>query len=303
MRPQSDCETASEPLRERIVPHACRPTFIRSRDLSTTCRSGIFQKKYRMSPLDLTQLKPSKLDPAPKYLQIARKMTQLIESRVWMNDHGVPSERQLVEHLEVSRVTARKALQIIADKGLIVRRIGSGTYVAPRLEQPLSRLSSFSEELRLRGISSSSTWLQRDVALASSQEMMALDLSNGARVARLRRLRRADDMPMAIEYCRVPETLLPTPELIEASLYELLDSLGAPVVRALQTISAVNASAEQARLLEIGAGDAVIFVTRLGFGRDSRPIELTESYCRPGVYEFVAELTRSPTIAAPGASK
>jgi GntR family transcriptional regulator len=256
-----------------------------------------------MSPVDLQQLKPSKLDPAPKYQQIARKMTELIESGAWLKDHGVPSERLLVEQLEVSRVTARKALQIIADKGLIVRRVGSGTSVSPRLNQPLSRLSSFSEELRLRGISSSSTWLQRDVAVANSQELMALGLSSGARVTRARRLRRADETPMAIEYCRVPETLLPTPELIETSLYELLDSLGSPVVRALQTISAVNASAEQARLLEIHAGDAVIFVTRLGFGRDGRPMELTESYCRPGVYEFVAELMRTPTITGPDLCK
>jgi GntR family transcriptional regulator len=251
-----------------------------------------------MSPVDLQKLKPSKLDPTPKYLQIARKMTDLIESKAWPEDHGVPSERQLVERLEVSRVTARKALQIIADKGLIVRRPGSGTYVAPRLEQPLSRLSSFSEELRLRGISCSSTWLLRDVAIANSQELMALGVSSGTRVARVKRLRRADATPMAIEYCRVPEALLPNPELIGASLYELLDSLGSPVVRALQTISAVNATLEQAKLLEIEAGDAVIFVTRLGFGRDGRPMELTESYCRPGVYEFVAELTRTPVITS-----
>jgi GntR family transcriptional regulator len=256
-----------------------------------------------MSPVDLQKLKPSKTDPTPKYLQIARKMTDLIESKVWPEDHGVPSERQLVERLEVSRVTARKALQIIANKGLIVRRPGSGTYIAPRLEQPLSRLSSFSEELRLRGISCSSTWLLRDVAIASSQELMALGMSRGARVARLKRLRRADETPMAIEYCRVPELLLPEPELIQASLYELLDSLGAPVVRALQTISAVNATPEQARLLGINAGDAVLFVTRLGFGRDGRPMELTESYCRPDVYEFVAELTRTPVTAAVGAAK
>ena len=248
-----------------------------------------------MSPLEYRSLRPSKLDSTPKYLQIARKMAELIEAKVWPEGHGMPSERQLVDRLEVSRVTARKALQIIADKGLIVRRPGSGTHIAPRPEQPLSRLSSFSEELRLRGIVCSSMWLMRDVAIASSQEMMALGLTSGARVARVKRLRRADDVPMAIEYCRVPEPLLPNPELIQDSLYALLDATGVPVVRALQTISAVKATPEQARLLDMTAGDAVIFVTRLGFGRDGRAMELTESFCRPDVYEFVAELTRNPT--------
>ncbi len=250
-----------------------------------------------MDAVQLEALKPSDLDPTPKYLQIARKMTDLIEKQVWQQDHGIPSERQLVELLDVSRVTARRALQVVEEKGLLVRRPGSGTFVAPHLNQTLSRLSSFSEELKLRGMTSNASWLMRDIAQASSQELIALGLPRGARVARVKRLRIADDTPMAIEYCRVPETVLPDPNAIEASLYALLDARGTPVVRALQTISAVNATPDHATLLDVDVGEAVLFVTRLGYGRDGRPIEFTESYCRPDVYEFVAELSRSPAPA------
>jgi GntR family transcriptional regulator len=250
-----------------------------------------------MTPNEFKQLKPSDIDPSPKYLQIARKMTDLIESKAWPADQGLPSERQLVELLDVSRVTARRALQVVSDKGLVVRKPGSGTYVAPHLEQPLSRLTSFSEELRLRGLKSTSTWLQRDIAAANSQELMSLGLSAGSRVTRLKRLRRADDNPMAFEYSRLPESLVPDPMAIAQSLYAVLDASGNPVVRALQKLSAANATAEQARLLEIERGTALIFVTRIGYGRDGRAIELTESYCRADVYEFVAELTRVvPTV-------
>jgi GntR family transcriptional regulator len=255
-----------------------------------------------MTPNELKQLKPSSIDPSPKYMQIARKMTDLIESKTWPADHGLPSERQLVELLDVSRVTARRALQVVSDKGLVVRKPGSGTYVAPHLQQPLSRLSSFSEELQMRGMKSSSTWLQRDVAMANSQELMSLGLSAGSRVTRLKRLRNADGSPMSIEFSRLPEMLLADPMAVEQSLYAYLDAAGTPVVRALQKLSATNATREQAKLLEIEAGTALIFVTRIGYGRDGRAIELTESYCRADVYEFVAELTRSPLAQTPASS-
>jgi GntR family transcriptional regulator len=250
-----------------------------------------------MSPNELRLLRPSDRDPSPKYLQIARKLSELIESRAWPVDHGLPSERQLVELLDVSRVTARRALQVVSERGLVVRKPGSGTYVAPRLEQPLSRLSSFSEELRMRGLKSTTMWLQRDVASASSQELVSLGLPAGARVARLKRLRRADDTPMALEFSRLPESLIPDPSSVEQSLYEFLDRAGSPVVRALQKMSAINATAEQAKLLDVEPGVALIFVTRVGYGRDGRAIELTESFCRADVYEFVAEMSRSPTQA------
>jgi GntR family transcriptional regulator len=258
-----------------------------------------------MTPSEILKLKPSELDSAPKYLQIARNMTDLIEHNAWPADHGLPSERQLVDLLDVSRVTARRALKVVSDKGLVVRKPGSGTYVAPRLEQPLSRLSSFSEELQQRGLESSSTWLLQDTAIANSQELMTLGLKTGERVARLKRLRRANGEPMAVEYSRLPCTLMPEPLEVKQSLYAWLDAAGTPVVRALQRMSASNATAEQARLLEIKAGTALIFVTRVGYGRDGRPIELTESFCRVDVYEFVAELTRFPTqeTAAKAASR
>jgi GntR family transcriptional regulator len=247
-----------------------------------------------MTPNELKRLKPNDGDPAPKYMQIARKMSDLIESKAWPADHGLPSERQLVELLDVSRVTARRALQVVSEKGLVVRRPGSGTYVAPRLEQPLSRLTSFSEELRQRGLTSTTVWLQRDVAVANSQELMSLGLQAGARVTRLKRLRRADDSPMALELSRIPEVLISDPLSVEQSLYEFLDRAGSPVVRALQKMSATNATPEQAKLLEIDPGTALIFVTRIGYGRDGRAIELTESFCRTDVYEFVAEMARAP---------
>jgi GntR family transcriptional regulator len=246
-----------------------------------------------MNDEDIEGLKPNADDPTPLYMQVAKSIRGLIESDRWTDEQALPSERQLVDGLGISRVTARKALEQVANWGLVVRRQGSGTFVAPRLEQPLSRLTSFSEELKLRGIASGSTWLSRDVAQANPEEMLALNLGSGAKVARLKRLRTADEAIMAIEYSRLPYRYLANPEQIGSSLYQYLDAAGTPVLRALQRISAVNATKEQASLLHITPGAALLFITRKGFGADDAIIEYTHSYCIPTVYEFVAELRRT----------
>lgn len=241
---------------------------------------------------ELLALKPDASNPTPLYLQIALKLRETITAGKWAEAHGLPSERQLVDSLSVSRVTARKAIQQLGEWGLVVRRQGQGTFVAPRLQQPLSRLSSFSEELKLRGLAAGSVWLERATGLATPEEMMALGLGSGETVARLRRLRTADGVVMGIEHCRIPTRFVPDPAGIESSLYAWLDAQRTPVVRALQRMSATNATAEQAKLLSVREDAAVLFITRMGYGRDNQIMELTHSYCRPDYYEFVAELTR-----------
>jgi GntR family transcriptional regulator len=109
----------------------------------------------------LFEFKPDPRDSSPLYVQLARKLGQAIRDGRYQADEALPSERVLSESLDVSRVTARKAIDQLVDQGLIVRRRGSGNYIAPRIEQPLSRLTSFSEELHQRGYTPSSRWLER----------------------------------------------------------------------------------------------------------------------------------------------
>ena len=88
-------------------------------------------------------------DNSPLYMQVARKLIQDVREGRYRVDQALPSERLLSDQLDISRVTARKAIDQLVDQGLVVRRRGSGNYVAPRIEQPLSNLSSFSEQLEL----------------------------------------------------------------------------------------------------------------------------------------------------------
>lgn len=238
------------------------------------------------------EFKPDPHDSSPLYLQLARKLGQAIRDGRYKPDEALPSERVLAEVLDVSRVTARSAIDQLVDQGLIIRRRGSGNYIAPRIEQPLSRLTSFSEELHQRGYKPSSRWLERTVAVAMIDEQLSLGLSPGAKVARLERLRLADDVVMAYEVSVLPEAILPDPMAVQSSLYEYLASNHNAPVRALQHIRALNAQPRLAEQLGVPERQAVLFITRIGYLDSGQAVELTHSYCRSDYYDFVAEMRR-----------
>jgi GntR family transcriptional regulator len=229
-------------------------------------------------------------DGSPLYLQLARQLEQGIRTGTYRVDQALPSERMLSESLGVSRITARKAIDVLVEQGLVLRRHGSGNFIAPRLEQPLSKLASFSEELRQRGYLPSSNWITREVATASVAEREAMGLARGARVARLERLRLADGVPMAYERSTVLLSACPRPQDLDGSLYLHLARSGLAPVRAVQHIRAVNAESAMAASLGIAIGAALLWVSRTAYLPDGVAVECTQSYCRSDYYDFVAEL-------------
>ena len=245
-----------------------------------------------MTQDDVFNFKADPQDSSPIYLQLARKLGQSVRDGRYMPDEALPSERVLSERLSVSRATARSAIDQLVEQGLIIRKRGSGNYITPRLEQPLAHLTSFSEELQRRGYKPSSQWLRREIGVAKIDEQLSLGLSTGARVARLERLRLADDVVMAYELSVLPESVLPQPEMVEGSLYEYLARSRQVPVRALQHIRALNAPSHLAERLGIPDQQAVLFITRIAYQSTGQTVELTHSYCRSDYYDFVAEMRR-----------
>ena len=241
------------------------------------------------------EFKPDAHDASPLYLQLARKLGRAVRDGRYQANQALPSERLLSAQLDVSRVTARKAIAQLVDEGLVLRRRGSGNYIAPRLEQPLSRLSSFSEELRRRGYTPGSRWLKRAIGTATAEERQSLGLAHNARVARLERLRLANQVVMAYEISALPLKVLPDPKVVRTSLYRHLQRSGHSPVRALQHIQAINASDWLAGQLDVSAGQAVLFISRIGYCSAGQAVELTHSYCRNDYYDFVVELKREST--------
>src|SRR5580704_6712448 len=240
----------------------------------------------------LTALRPNGDDPTPLYLQVARRLADAINGGQWRAEEALPPERELSDKLGISRVTARKALDVLVEQKLIHRRQGSGTFISTHIEEPLSRLTNFTELLKRKGFESSSRWVERTIDAPTYDEVLKLGVSPGSQVARLERLRLADGVVMALERSTLPIAYLPDPMAVESSLYAYLDACGHGVVRALQHFRAVNASKRVARLVGINSGDAILLVTRVGFTKENVAIELTDQLCRNDYYDFVAELRR-----------
>jgi GntR family transcriptional regulator len=228
----------------------------------------------------------------PLYLQLRNGFARLIREGRLLQDESLPSERAIAESLGVSRVTARKAIDLLVEDGLVIRRQGLGNFIAQSVDTPPTHSTNLIESSGDRGLISGARWIRRSLGAASPQEMVVLGLSPGTRVARLERLRLADETPVAYEATTVPASILPNPDVLKGSLYDYFAEQGTMPVRALQHIRAANASARHAKLLSIPAGQALLCVTRVSYLDDGRAVETTDAWCRSDYYDFVFELRR-----------
>lgn len=229
----------------------------------------------------------------PRYVQLRRRMQQAIESGQIAPGTPLPPEREIAIMTTLSRVTVRNAVLPLVEEGLIVQRRGSGSIVAPKLtkvDQSLSRLTSFTEDMARRGKSVTATWLERGIFLPSSEETMTLGLTASESVSRLSRLRLADDTPLAIERASLSTKMLPNPLIVLSSLYSTLDKSNCKPIRAVQRISATNLNEQDAALLQVEEGVAGLQITRVSYLETGQVVELTHSIYRGDAYDFVAEL-------------
>jgi len=229
----------------------------------------------------------------PLYLQLRLWIEDAVRRGGVRAGEALPSERDLAVRADVSRVTVRKAMQDLVRDGVLVQRRGSGTFVAPqapRVEQSLSQLTSFTEDMARRGAVVRSIWLDRGIYPPSPEESVTLGLSPGDRVARVGRLRLTGDMPLAIERAALSATILPDPEAVGSSLYAHLEKRGNRPVRAIQRLRAANLGPEDAALLKVPAGSASLNIERISYLASGRAIEFTRSVYRGDTYDFVAEL-------------
>jgi len=221
----------------------------------------------------------------------------------------LPSESELAAQFRVSRMTARQAVQNLAAEGLVQRRRGAGTFVAPRpIHRHEGSLMSFTEDMRRRGMKASSRLLEAGLRPATSADLEALRLPDGARVVAISRLRLADDVPLAIEHAALPAECagVLADDLETGSLHESLVARGYVPALSRAWIRARIASATAARLLEIPARSALLVERRIIYDADGLPLEHTETTYNGGTYAIDAVFSASraaslPRSAAPAA--
>ena len=207
--------------------------------------------------------------PVPKYFQLREILLDLIDSDELSIGAAIPSERELCQRFGLSRMTVRQAVDHLVAEGRLHRVPGKGTFVArPKIELSL-QLTSFTDDMRARGLVPGSRDLDRRTMRASAHLAKELGIQPGEEVHFIERLRTADGEPLSIERAHIPVKLAPDladHDLSGRSLYELLEQRYGLVMDAGElTIDGGIADPSDADLLKLPPGGAVLLLQRRSF--------------------------------------
>ena len=232
----------------------------------------------------------------PLYHQLQNILKAEIETGRLRADERLPSEQELAERFQVSKITVRQALTELAQSGYIRREQGRGTFVARRkFDEGPRELTSFTEEMRRHSLSATSRILQQIEINADAHVADALQLSADSPVLSLKRLRLANGEPLSVQTAYIPAALVPGLRLDDGmSLYEVLQrQYRLYPARARETYVAALADQATAELLDIPVGSPVFGVERVTFSLNEQPFEFVQSTVRGDRYAIVLELVKN----------
>lgn len=237
-----------------------------------------------------------KQSPLPIYFQLEQLLRQQMESGELKPGDALPSEREYAERLDVSRMTVRQAITNLANEGLLHRQKGRGTFVAEKkLEQKLSGLTSFTEDMRARGLEPSNELIRFEIVPATAAVAEILSLKEHTPVYEIARIRLADNEPMALETVYVSANLVKglTEKHVETSLYRYVEEeCGMTIGHAVQSIEASIATDIERTHLLVGKGAPVLLIERKTFLVNGTPFEFVKSSYRADRYKFTIDIQR-----------
>lgn len=233
---------------------------------------------------------PVELDrtsPVPLYYQLAQALERSILDGDLVPGDRIENEIDLAKRLSLSRPTARQAIQALVDKGLLVRKRGVGTQVVRNEVHRAVELTSLYEDLIAAGQRPSTELLDYRLGRPDEEVADELGIERSDQVVSIRRLRKADDVPLAILTNHIPAELAPAPdELQSKGLYQCLRGRGITIAHAQQRIGARISDDAEADLLDEPAGGAVLTMQRVAFNESGTAIELGRHVYRASRYFF-----------------
>jgi GntR family transcriptional regulator len=234
------------------------------------------------------------IDPTsfkPLYLQISEILRDQIKSGTYTPGDVLPSENELLDQFSVSRNTAQRAIEDLVRDGLAIRVQGKGTYVPKSLVNfGLHRLTSFSEEMRFKGLEPSSKILRFEREQPVEKIARKLHLEPEDDIYNLARIRYGDDYPMAIQNSSLPVKLCPNLEKYDfrrESLFNVLEKdYQLRITWQSQDLKPCNARKEEASALEIDLGTPLLYLEGVAYLERDIPIEFKQIYYRSDLYDF-----------------
>lgn len=241
---------------------------------------------------------PSSGEPVPLYRRIYNDLRAKIDSREYRPGDRLPSELELSRSYNVSRITSRQALDLLCVDGLVLRRQGMGSFVAPaRVSQPLLRLTDFVEDMTQAGLRAESRVLRFEREIPTPTLAAILRLEPDAEVFRLDRLRLADESPVALDWTWLPAQfgrLLAGEDLPNTTIYRVLErEYGIPIVSGEYTIEACIADEDQATLLSIHRGDPLLLFGRTSCTSAGKPVYHQKRFYRADRVQYRLTLMRT----------
>jgi GntR family transcriptional regulator len=232
----------------------------------------------------------------PLHIQVRETIRRQVKEGALIDKTGrLMTEAELGRHFGVSRITIRNAISPLVDEGMFARARGRGTFL--RSNQPenwVGRLMGFSETIRDAGYQAGAKVLQQ--GMTNRHEVGVREQLQERAVWQLKRLRLADDTPIAIEHAFYPPDIgleLEKRDLTSIIMYSVFeDELGLAIKEATQTIGASLADTTSARLLHVKAGSPLLAIERLTLGKDGRALELLRSVYLPDYFRLSISLTR-----------
>lgn len=226
----------------------------------------------------------------PIYAQLEEAIKEKIKSREYLPGEALPTERELTELFGVSRMTIRQAIANLVHKNVLYRIPGKGAFVSKEVIEKKLEIESFSDDMKKRGLIPGSKVIEFERINPKAEIKEKLKLADDANIYFLNRLRLADNEPMAIEYCYLPEKFFPNLikyNMAKCSLYEIMkEDYNVHFYYMKQSIRAVTLTSRDAELL-FGKSKGVGLVSeRLIYNIEEEPIEYTKTIYNADRYAF-----------------
>jgi GntR family transcriptional regulator len=242
-------------------------------------------------------------DPTPLYAALEAQLAAGIAGGEFPVGSQLPTEDKLIQRFAVSRTTVRKAIQNLADRGLIEIRRGTGTFVTqPRITQELTELTGFVEDMDALGHAATARLIDRIVVAADANVAEHLALAVGTRVMRIRRVRLANGVCMSLDETYLPLEIgekIVTHDLEAEPIFTLLEQrYDIPLVEAEYKLEAVSADHDVAAALGVAAGSPIFLIERTSYSVGDRPVDYEKLHYRGDLIQFRTRLVRRKSAGA-----